>query len=451
VPPRFGTDGIRGVANTELTPEFALSVGRAAARSIAGATWLVGRDTRRSGAMLQAALSAGLASEGRDVVDLGVIPTPGVAWLASERGTPAAMISASHNPFADNGIKLFGRGGTKLSLDAERAVESALEAIHRGADGGHGVGAGAGSGADVGSIFDDPSGRLQYAERLASLVAGHAMPEGEVVVDCANGAASELVPAVLEPLGVRRHVIFAEPDGTNINEGCGSTHLGPLVEAVRERGAALGIAFDGDADRMLAVDHTGKVVDGDHLIAMFAADLRRSGLLAGDTVVVTVLSNLGLRLRLRAEGISVVETPVGDRHVADAMEAGGYVLGGEQSGHLIFRRHSSTGDGILTALMLLELLGRTRRSLADLAAESMERLPQVLVNVPVPDPGRLDGADKVWASAEEAQADLGEAGRVVLRPSGTESCVRVMVEAPSHDLAEELAGRIAAVVEAELG
>ncbi len=447
MPLQFGTDGIRGVANTELTPEFALALGRAAARSINGTTWLVGRDTRRSGAMLQAALSAGLASEGRDVVDLGVIPTPGVAWLASERGTPAAMISASHNPFADNGIKLFGAGGTKLSREAEEAVESQLEEIRRA---GTADEAGAGGGAAVGSIVADASGRHVYVERLVSIVAGRAMPAGEVVVDCANGAAAEVAPAVFEQLGLRHHLRAVEPDGTNINEACGSTHLGPLIETVRERGAILGVAFDGDADRMLAVDHEGGVVDGDHLIAMFAADLRRSGTLTGDTVVVTVLSNLGLRLRLRSEGISVVETPVGDRHVADAMEAGGYVLGGEQSGHLIFRRHASTGDGILTSLMLLELLGRTDRTLADLAAVSMQRLPQVLVNVRVPEPSRLDEAEKVWALAEEVQADLGEAGRVLLRKSGTESCVRVMVEAASHDLAEELANRMAAMIEQEL-
>jgi phosphoglucosamine mutase len=444
VGPRFGTDGIRGVANTELTPEFSLALGRAAARTLVGGTWLVGRDTRRSGAMLQAAFSAGLASEGREVLDLGVIPTPGVAWLASERGAPAAVVSASHNPFGDNGIKLFGKGGTKLPVETEHAVQEALDAVMGGES------AGAGAGEAVGQIRADADGARAYADRLASLVAPALMPDGEVVIDCANGAASEVAPAVFEQLGLRYHVMFADPQGSNINAGCGSTDLRPLAEAVRARKAVVGVAFDGDADRMLAVDETGGLVDGDHLIALFASDLRRAGVLEGDTVVVTVLSNLGLRRGLETAGIEVVETPVGDRHVADAMEAGGYVLGGEQSGHLIFRRHASTGDGILTAVMLLELLGREGRPLSQLASEAMQRLPQVLVNVAVPDPGRLDSARSVWEVADAVQSDLGDSGRVLLRKSGTESCVRVMVEAPTHELAESYAAKIAEAVRQEL-
>ncbi len=446
MPPRFGTDGIRGVANSELSPEFALALGRVAARRLGPGAFLVGRDTRLSGAMLQAALSAGLASEGRDVVDLGVLPTPGVAWLASGRALPAAMISASHNPFADNGIKLFDAGGTKLSVETELAIQAELDALSSGR-----VPPGEGAGTRVGSIQPDPLGGAQYADRLVSLVSGSPMPEGEVVVDCANGAASHVAPSVLARLGLRTHVVSATPQGTNINAGCGSTHLDLLAAEVVSRGAALGVAFDGDADRMLAVDHRGAVVDGDHLIAMFAADLHKAGALEGGAVVVTVLSNLGLRLALGSIGIEVIETPVGDRHVADALAAGGYVLGGEQSGHLIFRQHSSTGDGILTALKLLELLGRSGRPLAELAAEAMERLPQVLVNVPVPDPARLDGAGEVWAEAEAVESRLGEAGRVLLRRSGTESCVRVMVEAETHELADRLAEQLADVVRRELG
>ncbi|HLI43727.1 MAG TPA: phosphoglucosamine mutase [Acidimicrobiales bacterium] len=451
MPPRFGTDGIRGVAGTELTAELALALGRAAARLLEGGTWLVGRDTRQSGPMLQAALAAGLAAEGRDVVDLGVLPTPGVAWLASRRSLPAAVISASHNPFADNGIKLLGPGGTKLDLATEQRVEEVLEALLGTAPAGSGGPAAAAETPAVGSVSVEPEAWREYAAHLASLAKGSPMPVGEVVVDCANGAASLVAPAVLEALGVDAHVIFCEPDGTNINLGCGSTHLGPLQAAVRERGAALGIAFDGDADRMLAVDHAGEVVDGDHLIAMFAAALRGEGELAGDAVVVTVLSNLGLRLRLEAEGIEVVETPVGDRHVADALEAGGYVLGGEQSGHLIFRRHAATGDGILTAVKLLELLGRDGRPLAEVAAGAMTRLPQVLLNVPVPEPERLDGAEAVWEAARQVQELLGGAGRVLLRRSGTEPCVRIMVEAGTHELAEGYAAQLAKVVEVELG
>ncbi|MGO9198761.1 MAG: phosphoglucosamine mutase [Acidimicrobiales bacterium] len=444
MPPRFGTDGIRGVANTELTPEFALALGRAAARRLEGRAFLVGRDTRRSGAMLQAALSAGLASEGREVIDVGVIPTPGLAWLAASRQVPAAMISASHNPFTDNGIKLFGADGAKLSADGEEAIQTELDVIVAGGD------VGAGDGEQVGTIGPDPGATSEYVDRLVAVVGSATMPEGEVVIDCAHGAASYVAPLVFERLGVRHHVLFAEPEGTNINAGCGSTHLGPLTEEVVRRQAALGIAFDGDADRMLAVDHKGGVIDGDHLIAMFAADLRRSGALVGDTVVVTVLSNLGLRIGLKAAGIDVVETPVGDRHVADALETGGYVLGGEQSGHLIFRQHASTGDGILTALKLLELLGRTGRPVAELADEAMRRLPQVLVNVPVPEPDLLKRADAVWDEAARVERELGDAGRVLLRRSGTESCVRVMVEAETAEDAERYAEQIAAVVRREL-
>ncbi|MGA8681640.1 MAG: phosphoglucosamine mutase, partial [Acidimicrobiales bacterium] len=293
---RFGTDGIRGVANTEITPEIALALGRAAARHLPGSPWLLGRDTRRSGPMLLSALAAGLASEGRDVVDAGVIPTPGLAWLAGERGTPAAMVSASHNPFGDNGIKLLGAGGTKLSVQHEVAIQDELV---------HAVRPESAVGIDVGTISSDGSGLLSYIDRLAAVVPGAAAFDGKVVIDCANGAASVVAPAVFDQLGIEHSVISAAPDGTNINAGCGSTHLALLQAEVAGKGAALGIAFDGDADRMLAVDQAGEVVDGDQLIAMFAADLHERGRLAGDHVVVTVLSNLGLRLALTARGVSL--------------------------------------------------------------------------------------------------------------------------------------------------
>jgi len=439
---QFGTDGIRGVANTEITPEMALALGRAAARHLPGTPWLLGRDTRRSGPMLLSALAAGLASEGRDVLDAGVIPTPGLAWLASERGNPAAMVSASHNPFGDNGIKLFGTGGTKLSVADEAALQAGL--VRAAASPADPVGSA------VGRISADSTGLSSYVDRLVAAVPGAAAYRGRIVVDCANGSASVVAPAVFERLGIDHELISAAPDGTNINAGCGSTHLGQLQEAVAKGGATLGIAYDGDADRMLAVDHAGELVDGDQLIAMFAADLQERGQLVGDHVVVTVLSNLGLRVALTARGVSLVETPVGDRHVADALEAGGYVLGGEQSGHLIFREDAATGDGVLTSLKLLDLLARRARPLADLAAGSMQRLPQAMVNVPVRDRSRLELAAAVWSEVTAVEAELGTRGRVVLRSSGTEPAVRVMVEGPTIEEVDRQVRRLAAVVRREL-
>ncbi|MGD0081654.1 MAG: phosphoglucosamine mutase [Acidimicrobiales bacterium] len=444
---RFGTDGIRGVANTEITPELALALGRAATRCLPGAPWLLGRDTRRSGPMLLDALAAGLASEGRDVVDAGVIPTPGLAWLAADRGAPAAMISASHNPFADNGIKLFGAGGTKLSMDDESAVQDELGRL-TGVAPANADSAGAKTG--VGTISVAPEAIDGYVAYLIGAVSGAGNFGGRIVADCANGSASVVAHRVLERLGIDHVVISASPDGMNINAGCGSTHLGSLVSEVRQAGAALGIAFDGDADRMLAVDHLGNIIDGDQLIAMFATDLHDRGCLRGDHVVVTVLSNLGLRLALAAHGVSVIETPVGDRHVADALESGGYVFGGEQSGHLIFREHAATGDGMLTALKLLDLLARTGVSLFDLATSAMQRLPQRMVSIPVRDRSRLESASAVWDAVTAVEAELGETGRVVLRPSGTEPTVRVMVEATTAEEVERHVQRLAAVVAREL-
>ncbi len=454
---RFGTDGLRGVANTELTPEVALALGRAAARRFAEHAFLVGRDTRRSGPMLQAALSAGLAAEGARVVDVGVIPTPGLAWLAAARSLPAAMISASHNPFPDNGIKLLSPGGTKLPDALEREVEDELEALLGGADGADNGVAGTARttgrpGAGVGELATDPGALAEYAGHLLGVVRIDARRPIRVVCDCANGAASVVAPRVLGELGaLEASFLSTEPDGTNINDGCGSTDLEPLVQAVRRAGADLGIAFDGDADRMLAVDHRGVPVDGDELMAMFAADLDARGELESRAIAATVLSNLGLRRALSARGIALHETPVGDRHVADALDTHGLVLGGEQSGHIIFRRHATTGDGLLSALMLLELMARSGRSLAELAASAMTRLPQVMVSVTVPDPRRLETASAVWDEVAQVQAALGEGGRVVLRASGTEPKVRVMAEAESHDAAEVVVGRLVAVVRRELG
>ncbi|MGH9171351.1 MAG: phosphoglucosamine mutase [Acidimicrobiales bacterium] len=444
---RFGTDGIRGVANSEITPELALALGRVAALHLPGSPWLVGRDTRRSGPMLLAAFAAGLAAEGRDVLDCGVIPTPGLAWLAGERGVPAAMVSASHNPFGDNGIKLFARGGSKLSLEDEAAIQddlgsAALQPMPAHDDATVGTG--------VGTIAADTFGLAAYADRLVAIGGGTTRYQGRVVVDCANGSASVVAPGVLARLGVDCEIVSAVPDGANINDGCGSTHIARLQAAVLASGAGVGIAFDGDADRMLAVDNVGSVVDGDQLIAMFAADLNSRGELAGGGVVATLLSNLGLRLALSEQGIDLVETPVGDRHVADAMETSGYVLGGEQSGHLIFRQHAATGDGVLTALQLLDLLARAGVPLADLAGRSMQRVPQVMLSVPVADRERLAGAGAVWAEVKLVSEQLGASGRVVLRPSGTEPAVRVMVEGPTAGEVDALVRRLAEVIAREL-
>jgi phosphoglucosamine mutase len=391
--------------------------------------------------MLLAALAAGIASEGCDVVDCGVIPTPGLAWLAGERGVPAAMVSASHNPYPDNGIKLFGAGGSKLSFEDEAVIGAELTRADRSPLPAAGR---------VGQIWVESDAPDSYAERLATAVPAAAGFSGRIVVDCANGAASVVAPVVFDRLGLDHSLINAAPDGTNINAGCGSTDLALLQRAVASSGASLGIAFDGDADRMLAVDETGEVVDGDQLIALFAADLHERGQLVGGHVVVSVLSNLGLRLALGQRGLSVVETPVGDRHISDALETGGYVLGGEQSGHVIFRQHASTGDGVLTALKLIDLLARRSEPLSDLASAAMRRLPQVMVNVPVRDQHRLAGAAAVWREVAAVEAELGAAGRVLVRPSGTEPAVRVMVEGPTIEGVRAQANRLAAVVEREL-
>lgn len=440
---KFGTDGVRGVANTELTPELALALGRAAGRVLGGHTWRIGRDTRRSGPMLAAALAAGLASEGIDVVDLGVLPTPGVAYLASVADQPAAMISASHNPFADNGIKLFAAGGTKLPDDVEAAIEAELVQVGGLVDGGTRP-----QGAALGTLATDPAGIDAYQDHLVTAALGGRRLDGlRVVVDTANGAASGLAPRVLEALGAAVVAIHDAPDGSNINDGCGSTYPADLQAAVVAHGAHLGLAFDGDADRVLAVDAGGTLVDGDEIIAICAIDLHERGALANDTVVVTVMSNLGFRQGMAAHGIRVVDTAVGDRYVLEVLDRDGHRLGGEQSGHVIFRDLASTGDGILTGLTLVDVVARSGRSLAELAAGAMTRLPQVLVNVRIAqrDPDLLA---KLAPEVEAAEAALGARGRILLRPSGTEPLIRVMVEAPTEAEAHDVADHLAAAVRA---
>jgi phosphoglucosamine mutase len=440
---RFGTDGIRGVANAELGAELVLALGRATARALPARMFLVGRDTRQSGPLLQAALSAGLASEGADVVDLGILPTPAVAWHCATLQLPGAVISASHNPFADNGVKLFAAGGLKLPDAAEAAVEEELDRLLTGAS----RGPLSPTGRAVGRLTSDPSAADGYIDHLVNALDGRSLDGMRVVVDGANGAASEIAPVVLARLGAIVDVIACEPDGTNINEGCGSTHPECVGAEVRACGAQVGLALDGDADRLVAVDHTGEATTGDELLAMFATDLAGRGRLAGNTVVVTVMSNLGFRLAMAEKGIAVRETPIGDRYVLEALNADGLSLGGEQSGHIVFRQLATTGDGILTAVLLLDLLRRTGRPLAELAREAMRRLPQVLVNIPTANPTSVVESPEIQAEVAAVTAELGDGGRVLLRASGTEPLVRVMVEATDEDQAHLVVSRLSAVVE----
>jgi phosphoglucosamine mutase len=431
----FGTDGVRGVANAELTPELVLGLGRAAARVLGRGPWLVGRDTRISGAMLQAAFAAGLASGGADVVDLGVLPTPAIAHASVERDAPAAVVSASHNPFTDNGVKLFAPGGRKLADEVEARIEAALERGDEAAV------------VEVGSLSADGSLVGSYEAHLAAALDGRRLDGLRVVVDCANGASSVIAGEVFRRAGADVVVLHAQPDGTNINHGCGSTHPESLQAAVVEHGAHVGLALDGDADRVLAVAPDGSLIDGDVILALCAVDFHERGLLHNDALVVTVMSNLGLRLAMAEHGIHIVETSVGDRYVLEALEAGGHSLGGEQSGHIIFRDLATTGDGLLTGVLLCDLLVRRGVALDELAASAMTRLPQVLVNVPVRDRAALADAPGVDKTVAEVEAELGERGRVVLRPSGTEPLVRVMVEAPTDEQARAAADRIAAAVQ----
>lgn len=443
----FGTDGVRGVANTELTPELAMALGRASARVLGGESIVVGRDPRRSGSMLEAALAAGAASEGVDVIELGVVPTPVVAHAADVLDVAGAVISASHNPFADNGIKLFAPGGHKLSDELEERLETELAAIIAGSDTTQRP---AGAGVGVVGVPAPVDVLASYASTIAAARAGRSFAGLTVVLDCAHGAASTLGPSVLADTGADVVVVHAEPDGVNINTDAGSTSPELLAEAVRAAGADAGLALDGDADRLVAVDHTGTVVDGDHLLAIMAIDRAGRGALPRDTVVATVMSNLGFRQAMAQRGIAVVETAVGDRHVLEALQATGAALGGEQSGHIIQTDLATTGDGLLSAVSILDVLMRTGRSLAELAAEAMTSLPQVLVNVRLQrhDPTLVD---RLGAEISAAEARLGTAGRVLVRASGTEPLIRVMVEAPTTDTAEAEAEALAAAVRSIAG
>jgi len=439
---------VRGVANAELTPEIVLALGRAAARVLGADRFLVGRDTRVSGALIQAALSVGLMAEGVAVADVGVLPTPGVAWLSVADGDPAAVISASHNPFHDNGVKFFAAGGRKLSDEVEARLEAELDRLLEVTPGGtHPVVPVVG--AAVGSVAAN-DGRQRYVDGMVGVLGAGALAGLTLVLDCAHGAASAVAPEVFRRLGATVHVLHDAPDGRNINDGCGSTHPEALQAEVVARGADVGLAFDGDADRVLAVDGAGNLVDGDHLIALLALDRKAGGRLPEDTVVVTVMANLGFRQAMRQAGITMVETDVGDRYVLEAMEKGGWTLGGEQSGHVIFRDLATTGDGILTGLQVLDVMVRSGRSLAELASV-VERLPQVLRNVAIA-PGRPLGGERDLAAAiADVEAGLGDAGRVLVRASGTEPVIRVMVEAETMEAAEAATRTLCDAVTRALG
>jgi phosphoglucosamine mutase len=444
----FGTDGVRGKANEALTAEFALSLSVAAAHVLAESGQfsgnpplaLVGRDPRASGEFLEAAVVAGLASAGANVVRLGILPTPGVAFLTEACNADlGVMLSASHNPMPDNGIKFFARGGYKLDDELEDTIESRLTEIWARPTGG-----------DVGRVSVDESLVETYVAHLVNSLESPVSLEGiKVVVDCANGAAFQAAPAAFEAQGAAVHRIHAEPDGININENCGSTHMDSLRETVLEQHADLGIALDGDADRCLAVDTFGRIVDGDQILAILALALREQGRLKNDTIVATVMSNLGLINAMRGVGITVQQAKVGDRYVLEAMKAGGFSLGGEQSGHIVMLEHATTGDGVLTALHVMNRMATSGQSLAQLASV-MTRLPQVLINVPDVDKSRAATDPQLTAAVAEAQAELGDSGRVLLRPSGTESLVRVMVEAETYEDANGVAHRLADVVKASL-
>jgi phosphoglucosamine mutase len=452
----FGTDGVRGVAGQDLTASLAVDLSVAAAAVLGGdaarsrgpgaTAAVVGRDPRTSGEFLEAAVVAGLASAGVHVLRLGVIPTPGVAYLTRALGAAfGVVISASHNPAQDNGIKFFGRGGVKLPDAVEDQIEARLMQGQKGQAGSVRSPSPPRPDTSFGQVSEASAEQERYLGYLLSTLPGEpgrALAGLRVVADCAHGAAYRIAPRALRRAGADVIAIGAEPDGQNINAGYGSTCLGTLAAAVLEHGADAGVAYDGDADRCLAVDADGQPLDGDHILAVLATELKESGRLAHDAVVVTVMSNQGFHVAMREAGITVVETPVGDKHVSAAMRDGGYVLGGEQSGHIILLDHATTGDGILTSLQLLAAVNRRGMPMAAVA-KMIRKYPQVLVNVPG-DASRL--GPRVDAAVLRAESQLGEAGRVLVRPSGTEPAIRLMVQAADADLAEQVIGQLAAEI-----
>ncbi|WP_329313584.1 phosphoglucosamine mutase [Streptomyces sp. NBC_01262] len=448
----FGTDGVRGVANADLTAELALGLSVAAAHVLAEAgtfeghrpVAVVGRDPRASGEFLEAAIVAGLASAGVDVLRVGVLPTPAVAYLTGALGADlGVMLSASHNAMPDNGVKFLARGGHKLDDELEERIEAVYDEHRTGAPWDRPTGSG------VGRVRDYAEGFEEYVAHLGSVLPNR-LDGLKIVLDEAHGAAAHVSPEAFTRAGATVVTIGADPDGLNINDGCGSTHLDLLKAAVLENGADLGIAHDGDADRCLAVDAAGEEVDGDQILAVLALAMREAGKLRENTVVGTVMSNLGFKLAMEREGIELVQTAVGDRYVLEEMKAKGYALGGEQSGHVIILDHATTGDGTLTGLLLAARVAATGRPLSELAAV-MTRLPQVLVNVRDVDKTRVSTSTELASAVAEAEAELGTTGRVLLRSSGTEPLVRVMVEAADIDHARSVAARLADVVKSALG
>ena len=441
----FGTDGVRGLANKTLTAPLALRLGAAAAHVLTSGqaasgkrrpTAVIGRDPRVSGEMLAAALAAGMASRGVDVLRVGVLPTPAIAYLTDFYGADmGVVISASHNPMPDNGIKFFSKGGHKLPDSVEDEIEKALAELPETGPTGHGIGR---------VIEEALDAQHHYLDHLS-----RAMPRKldgiKVVVDCANGAASEVAPKAYAAAGAEVIAIHNTPNAYNINDNCGSTHIEQIQAAVREHGADLGLSHDGDADRCLAVDANGDVVDGDQIMAILAIAMKENGELRKSTLVATVMSNLGLRLAMDEAGIELRTTKVGDRYVLEDLNAGGFSLGGEQSGHIVMPDHGTTGDGTLTGLALMSRMAETGLSLKSLS-EAMTVLPQVLINVPVKDKTRIESAVEVVEGIERAETELGHTGRVLLRASGTEELFRVMVEAAEEETARRIAGELAAIV-----
>jgi phosphoglucosamine mutase len=433
--PIFGTDGVRGVAGSELTAELAMDIGRAAGSYLRGGPVLVGQDTRRSGSMLSAALQAGFNSAGVDTLDVGVLPSGGISYLtANGSATMGAIVSASHNHADDNGIKLLAARGAKLPDEVERELEDRMRA----------AGWQVATGSAIGYRSGSTEGYARYLDHLVS-AARYSLNGVPIALDCANGSAYKAAPELFERLKADVRVFHAEPNGRNINDGCGATATEFIA---KNAGGRIGLAFDGDADRLIAVDEDGAIANGDVIMAIVARYLKEQGRLAKDLVVATVMSNLGFRKSMAEAGIEVVETPVGDRYVMEALRERKGLLGGEQSGHIIFADLAQTGDGLLTAVQLLDVVAGTGKELRQLRAEAITEYPQVLVNVRIDrsvDIGEMDG---LWNEVEEVEQELGEEGRVLVRPSGTEPLVRIMVEASSQELASGYADRLAAVTEA---
>ena len=436
----FGTDGVRGVAGVDLTAELAFNLSTAAASVLADLgefaghrpTAIVGQDSRASGQYLEEAICRGLSSAGIDVYRVGILPTPAISFLVKDRGADlGVMISASHNPASDNGIKFFDRTGSKLADQIEAKIESVLGQIVESSNG-------------AGSVIEDLGAKESYIQNLLKSLDGN-LSGLKVVIDCANGAASFVAPDVLKRAGAEVIAISASPNGLNINDNCGSTHLENLIEAVKSQGADIGIAHDGDADRVLAIDDKGSVIDGDFILGILAQDIQ----LPTKTVVGTVMTNLGLIKALEEKGIKFIATAVGDRYVLEEMLAGGHVLGGEQSGHIIISKYANTGDGLLTALQLISKLKKSGKSARELAS-FMKRYPQVLINVSGVAKEKLASSQVIAKAVSDVQQRLADKGRVLLRASGTEALIRVMIEAQDLSLAQELASELATLVKSEL-